>query len=187
MRSALGLMARVVNMYWVYAVLALLSGSVVLDHSLPAETVHLAVSDERAYQERAGSYHREWSGTSRTTTINANVLRLSDGTVLQLSSLGDFIAAGDTLEVRRTWMLEAPLEYRKRGSKEQRWSPIDSNKIDYRIYPYLVFAFSFLMLFPWPSGYIRWSLQVGAILMTFCWLISLIGTGGIGRLVGLFM
>lgn len=187
MRSTFDFVIRVLNRRWVHTVLALLSGLVVLDHSLTAEMVYLAVEDERGYQERAGSYHGGWSNTSRTTTINANVLRLSDGTVLQLSSLGDFIAPGDTLEVRRTLLLEAPLEYRKLGSREQRWSSVDSNKLDYRIYPYFVFAFSFLLLFPWRSDYFRWSLQVGSILMTFCWLIALIGTGGIGRVVGLFM
>ncbi|HRH38769.1 MAG TPA: hypothetical protein PK760_10515, partial [Flavobacteriales bacterium] len=71
---------------WLYLLVALFSGTVVVDHLLAPVTQHLAVLDERGYQERFGSRSQGWQ---RTTTINAIVLKLSDGSVLQFSSLGD--------------------------------------------------------------------------------------------------
>ncbi|HRH39303.1 MAG TPA: hypothetical protein PK760_13215, partial [Flavobacteriales bacterium] len=96
------------------------------------------------------------------------------------------IAAGDTLELQRTPMLKEPLQYRKVGSRSRRWQSMDSNTLDYRIYPYLVFICAFLLLFPWPSGQWRWSLQAGLGLMLVCWLVTAIGTGGLGHLMEWF-
>ncbi|MEO8589921.1 MAG: hypothetical protein ABI432_11160 [Flavobacteriales bacterium] len=166
-----------------YLVIALLSGIIVVDHLSPVIIQHLAVLDERSYQERFGSMHR-----SRTTqgTINAIVLKLSDGTVLQLSSLGDFISTGDTIELQRTPLLKDPLQYRKINSRAHNWLLVDSNKLDYQIYPYLVFICSFLLLFPWSGDNFRWSLQAGLGLMLVCWLVVTVGTGGLARLMGWF-
>lgn len=172
---------------WLYALITLFSGTVVVDHSLPVRNVSLAVIDERGYQERVGSPHDSWDyGHHRSTTINATLLRLSDGTTLQLSSVGDLIGAGDTIELQRTPLLKDPLQYRKKSSRVRRWVEVDSNKLEHRIYPYLVLAFSSLLLFNWRSDEIRWSLMAGSGLMLVCWFLVMAGTGGLARLVDWF-
>ena len=167
---------------WVNGVLALVAGVVVLDHLLPFKTIELHVMSEQSYQERFSSRHSSWPNYSSTTTINANVLRLSDGTALQLTSLGDFIAPGDTLEIRRTPWLGTILEYRKKGSRFVRWSKTDGNELDYWIYPHLLLVCALLALVPWRGEYFRWSVQAAAVVLAVCWLVALIGTGGLGRL-----
>jgi hypothetical protein len=169
---------------WLYLLLTVSSGSIVLDHILPATIDHLTVISERSYQERVGSPVRY--RTYPPSTINSNILRLSDGTVLQLSSLGDFIVEGDTLEVERTPLWKEPLQYRKQKARGNNWYEVDSNKVDYRPYPYIVCALAFLLLFPWRWDNLRWSLQAGLALMLVCWLVVMIGTGGMGRLMDLF-
>jgi|GEM_PF-2672361 len=175
------------KIWWLYLLITLFSGTIVVDHLLPANTQHLSVMDERSYQERVGSRRGRWDyAEHRSTTINATVLRLSDGTTLQLSSLGDFISNGDTLEVERTPLWKKPLHYRKKKAHSSKWQEVDSNKIDYRPYPYIVVACAFLLLFPWRSDNWRWSLQAGLALMLVCWLVVIIGTGGLGRLMEWF-
>ena len=170
------------KLWWLYLVLALSSGTMVADHLLPVVAERLAVIDERGYQERFGSRRRQ----RITSTINATILRLSDGTVLQLSSLGDWIVPGDTLEVQRTPMLKEKLQYRKAKSRARDWLLVDSNKLDFRIYPYIVFACSFLLLFPWRWDNWRWSLQAALLLTLVGWLVSVVGTGGVARVMELF-
>ena len=182
--AGLGFSLSRTKIWWLYLLLTLSSGSIVVDHILPATVDHLLVINERSYQERVGSADRY--PTYPPTTINSNILRLSDGTVLQLSFLGDLISEGDTLEVERTPFWKEPLQYRKKKARGTNWYEVDSNKIDYRPYPYIVFAFAFLLLFSWRSDNLRWTLQAGLVVMLVCWLVVIIGTGGMGRLMELF-
>lgn len=175
------------KIWWFSLLVTLFSSTIIVDHLLPASTQHVTVLSERDYQERVGSHHNRWDfAEHQPTTINAIILRLSDGTFLQLSSLGDFISTGDTIEIQRTPLLNEPLQYRKTSSRARNWLVVDTNKLDYRIFPYLVFVGSFLLLFPWPEDYFRWSLQTGLGLMLVCWLVILVGTGGLGRLLQWF-
>lgn len=175
---------RSTKIWWLFFLVAVTSGSIVLDHTLPVTITRLSILQERSYQERVGSPHHYH--TYPSVAINSNILRLSDGTVLQLSSLGDFISQGDTLELERTLLWKEPLRYRKLNGRWRTWLEVDSNKMDYRPYPYLVFIFAFLLLFSWRSDNVRWSLQAGMALMLLCWLLVIIGTGGMGRLFGMF-
>lgn len=171
------------RLWWIHLILAMGTGIIVVDHVVPPEIVRLAVVNERAYQERIASHHTD--GSSSTSTINTNVLRLSDGSALQLSSVGDWISAGDTIELQRTAMLDQPLLYRKRPSRMATWFEVDSARLEYRIYPYVVFACAVLLLFRLPWETVRWSLQAALIVMLVCWMLVLIGTSGLAHITDL--
>lgn len=165
------------KLWWLWLLLTLTCGGVVLDHLLEPVTHQLTLVGERHYQEISG-----FRRSSRIESINANVLRFSDGTVLQVGSVNDWISIGDTLEVQRTPLFSQPLQFRKKKARSGDWQEAQSNKLEHRPYPYIVFACAFLLLFPWPSDTWRWSLQGVIVLTLVGWLLMMIGTGGLGRL-----
>lgn len=171
------------TLWWVHLTLVLVTGLLVIDHQLTPELLESEVVQSRAYQERATSYHGYHSHS--TTTINANLLELAEGTILQLSGTGDLYSVGDTLELARTPILDVPLQYRKKGSRERRLIEVGSNTLDYRIYPYAVLVLAFVLLWEPRWEGLRWTLQAGFVLMLVCWLLVMIGTGAVGRLIRL--
>ena len=168
--------------WWLYLVLVVGCGIVITDHLLIPHTDSLEIQSMDAYHERASKKRYR----TRTEIVNAQVLRLSDGSALQLATVNDWIVEGDTIELQRTPMLNEPLQFRKKNSRVREWQVVDSNKLDNRPYPYIVFFCALLLLFPWPEGTWRWSLQAALVLVLFGWLLTMIGTGGLGRLTQWF-
>lgn len=162
--------------WWLYLVLALGCGVVIADQLLPTHTEVVSIVQLDYHTERAGKRNRV-----RTEVINAHMLHLSDGKVLQLSPTNDWLATGDTIELQRTRILSEPVQFRKKCSRIREWQVVDSNKSDHRLFPYIVGFLAFLLLFPWPEGNWRWSLTAALIFVLFGWFMMLMGTGGLAR------
>ena len=163
--------------WWLYLMLVFGCGFVIVDHLLMPHTDSLRIQALDLSYERTSKRFR-----TRSEIVNAHVLSLSDGSALQLATVNDWIAVGDTIELQRTALLSEPLRFRKKHSRVRDWQVVDSNLPDHQPYPYIVFFCALLLLFPWPEGTWRWALTAVLIFTLFGWFMTLIGTGVLARL-----
>lgn len=97
-----------------------------------------------------------------------SVVRLHDGTKLQIDRPPERFDPEDSLELRTTGLLHQLIAYRNYPPDVSGWYTMDTERIDFKAFPYIAFALCLLLLYPgWPEEW-RW-------MMTGILLVCLVG------------
>lgn len=159
------------HLRWLYVLLLLASGYVVLDALLPTRVLSSRVVDAEELKVNVSSRR-----SAHANYVYWTVVSLDNGISFQTQNGASGFPIGSGIQVEVTRIRERVVRYQPPGNGRYGWNEVEAANKEFLAFPALAAVLSLLLLLPWWSMENRWLLNGLLILVLGAWLLTMVGT-----------